>query len=137
MQSILELSALASLIFSSTVVQLGVSTVPILRPCDEPHCPCQSSEIHPMPRYRITITSKDREAMLDLVRQHKVQVLDHGTRFTESAGYSVDAIAEPADIQKLESAGYAVQRHEDVDVLGRARRREVGRGDRYKPPGPR
>ena len=90
-----------------------------------------------MPRYRITITSKDREEMLDLVRKHKVQVLDHGTRFTDSVGYSVDAIAEPADIQKLKSAGYAVQRHEDVDELGKARQKEVGTGDRYKPTGPR
>jgi hypothetical protein len=90
-----------------------------------------------MPRYRITITSKDREAMLDLVRKHKVQVFDHGIRHTESAGYSVDAIAEPADIQKLESLGYQVRRHEDVDKHGKARQQEVGRGDRYKQPSPR
>lgn len=32
-----------------------------------------------MPRYRITITSKDREAMLDLVRKYKIQVFDHGS----------------------------------------------------------
>jgi hypothetical protein len=85
-----------------------------------------------MPRYRITITSKDREAMLDLVRKHKIQVFDHGNRYSESAGYSVDAAAEPADIQKLENAGYHVRRHEDVDKLGKARQQEVGRGDRYK-----
>ena len=90
-----------------------------------------------MPRYRITITSKDREAMLDLVRKHEIQVFDHGTRFTEATGYSVDAIAEHADIQKLESAGYHVRRHEDVDELGKARQEQVGRGDRYKPPDPR
>ncbi len=89
-----------------------------------------------MPRYRITITSKDREAMLDLVRKHKIQVLDHSARSTESGGYSVDAILEPADIQKLEKAGYDVQRHEDVDKTGKARQKEVGRGDRYKQPGP-
>ena len=90
-----------------------------------------------MPRYRITITSRDREAMLDLVRKHKIQVLDHGAGSSEPGGYSVDAIAEPADIQRLESAGYHVRRHEDVDELGKARQREVGRGDRYRQPGPR
>lgn len=90
-----------------------------------------------MPRYRITITSKDRSAMLDLVRKHKIQVFDHGIRHTEAEGYSVDAIAEPADIQKLENAGYQVQRHEDVDEQGRARQQEVGRGDRYRQPRPR
>jgi len=90
-----------------------------------------------MPRYRITITGKDREAMLDLVRKHKLQVFDHGNRFTESAGYSVGAIAEPADIQELENAGYHVQQHEDVDELGKTRQKEVGIGDRYKKTGPR
>lgn len=89
-----------------------------------------------MPRYRITITSKNREAMLDLVRKHKIQVLDHGTRYADAAGYSVDAIAEPADIQKLESEGYTVHRHEDVDELGKVRQQEVGRGDRYKQSSP-
>jgi hypothetical protein len=90
-----------------------------------------------MPRYRITITGRDREAMLDLVRKHQIQVFDHGIRHTEAEGYSVDALAEPADIQKLENAGYEVRRHEDVDEQGRARQREVGRGDRYKQSPPR
>jgi hypothetical protein len=85
-----------------------------------------------MPRYRATISSKDREAMLDLVRQHKVQVDDHSTHTTESGDFSVDAILEAADIQKLQQAGYHVQRHEDVDEAGKARQNEVGRGDRYK-----
>jgi hypothetical protein len=85
-----------------------------------------------MPRYRVTITSRDRDAMLDLVRKHKIQVFDHGNRYSEATGYSVDAIAEPADIQKLQNAGYHIRRHEDVDKRGKARQREVGRGDRYK-----
>lgn len=85
-----------------------------------------------MPRYRITITSKDREAMLDLVRKHKIQVFDHGTRYSESAGYSVGAIVEPAVIEQLKNAGYLVEQHEDVDEHGKIRQQEVGRGDRYK-----
>jgi len=90
-----------------------------------------------MPRFHATISSRDREAMLDLVRKHKVQVDDHSNRITESGDYSVDAMLEPPDIQKLEQAGYHVQRHKDVDETGKARQREVGRGDRYKQPGPR
>jgi hypothetical protein len=90
-----------------------------------------------MPRYRITITGKDREAMLDLVRKHKIQVFDHGNRYSDSEGYSVDALAEPSDIQTLENAGYQIQRHEDVDEQGKARQQEVGEGDRYKQPRPR
>jgi hypothetical protein len=74
--------------------------------------------------------------MLDLVRKHLIEVEDHGSRSTES-GYTVDAIAEPSDIQKLEDAGYHVERHEDVDETGKERQGEIGRGDRYKQPGPR
>ncbi|KIP19660.1 peptidase M14 carboxypeptidase A domain protein [Burkholderia sp. MSHR3999] len=85
-----------------------------------------------MSRYRITITSKDREAILDLVRKHKIQVFDHGSRYSESTGYSIDALAEPVDIERLKQAGYQVEQHEDVDELGKERQKEVGQGDRYK-----
>ena len=87
-----------------------------------------------MPRYRITISGKDREAMLDLVRKHKLQVFDHGSRYSDSEGYSVGALAEPAEINALEKAGYQIRRHEDVDEQGKARQQEVGRGDRYREP---
>lgn len=90
-----------------------------------------------MARYRITISSKDREAMLDLIRKHQIQVYDHGIRYSEANGHSVDAAAEPADISRLKAAGYQVDQHEDIDEYGKARQAEVGRGDRYKPYGPR
>ena len=84
-----------------------------------------------MPRYRITIKSHDREAMLDLVRVRKVSVYDHGSTQSPSGEYSVDATADPAEIEELRGAGYHVDRHEDVDKRGRERQREVGQGDRY------
>jgi len=89
-----------------------------------------------MPRYRITITSKDREAMLDLIRKHRIQVFDHGSGSTAD-GYRVDAIAEPTDIENLKKAGYKIHKHEDVDELGKRRQQEVGCGDRYKSSDPR
>lgn len=85
-----------------------------------------------MPRYRITIKSNDREAMLDLVRVHKISVYDHGSKQSPSGEYSVDATADTAEIRELRGAGYHVDRHEDVDKVGRARQREVGKGDRYR-----
>jgi carboxypeptidase T len=87
-----------------------------------------------MSRHRIVITGKDREAMLDLVRKHKIGVLDHANRHAESTGYVIHAIAETAEIQELKKAGYEVQQLEDVDATGKARQQEVGRGDRYKRP---
>jgi hypothetical protein len=85
-----------------------------------------------MPRYRVTISSLDREAMLDLVRQHHISVLDHGIRTGTLGGYQVDAIVEDADIHVLKSHGYAIEQHEDVDEAGKDRQREVGEGDRYR-----
>ncbi len=70
--------------------------------------------------------------MLGLVRKHKIEVFDHGSQYSESEGFSVDAVATSADIQRLKSAGYRVHQHEDIDKVGKARQREVGRGDRYK-----
>jgi hypothetical protein len=90
-----------------------------------------------MARYRATIRTDDRQAMLDLVRTHKIQVFDHGNRYTPDEGYSVGAVLEPAEIRELERAGYRVERHEDVSKRGQARQKEVGRGDRYRDAGPR
>lgn len=67
--------------------------------------------------------------MLDLVRVHKINVSDHGVRHRQDTGHIVQAIAEPAEIKKLEALGYQVQKHEDVDVLGRERQKEVDRGN--------
>jgi hypothetical protein len=89
-----------------------------------------------VPRYRITIAGFNREAMLDLVRKHKIKVSDHGIHQNKERGYVVEAIAEPAEIEKLEALGYQVQTHEDVDARGRERQSEVGRGDRYTRPKP-
>ena len=85
-----------------------------------------------MPRYRITISSRSSEAMLDLVRKHRISVSDHGARRGGEAGYLVHAIATDEEIERLEKAGYAVEKHEDVDATGKARQKEVGQGDRYK-----
>lgn len=84
-----------------------------------------------MPRYRISISSQSGQAMTDLVRVHKIQVLDHGAR-REEAGFLVYAIVQEADIKRLQDAGYTVQQFEDVDETGKARQKEVGRGNRYK-----
>jgi len=84
-----------------------------------------------MSRYRITISSRDRDMMLDLVRRHKIQVFDHGIRRSREEDYVVDALVEEQDILALETKGYNVRRNENVDEAGKARQREVGRGNRY------
>jgi hypothetical protein len=84
-----------------------------------------------MARYRITISGSDREAMLDLVRKHHIDVSDHGGRAREAGGYSVDAVAEEPVIAMLASLGYRVDKHEDVDRAGRERQKQVGKGNRY------
>ncbi len=83
-----------------------------------------------MTRYRITISGSTKEAMADLVRKHKIQVFRNTVR-SKDTNYVVDAIAQPNEIQLLEAAGYHIQRHEDVDEVGKARQKEVGQGNRY------
>lgn len=84
-----------------------------------------------MARYRVTISSPDKEAILDLVRKYGVAVVDHGLRTPPGEPYTTDAIVDQSDIAELESKGYRIERHEDVDAAGRERQREVGRGNRY------
>ncbi|MFI5394244.1 MAG: hypothetical protein ACHQ9S_01815 [Candidatus Binatia bacterium] len=75
--------------------------------------------------------------MTDLVRKHNIRVLDHGARRGKGAGFVVDAIVEEPDVKRLRDAGYSVEQHEDVDKTGKARQKEVGRGNRYKKDQPR
>ena len=95
-----------------------------------------------MPRYRVTIFGRDYDAMADLVRKHKVDVLRHTVRQLDEGGYSVDALVDDTQIRSLETraveteAGeareYTIERHEDVDEAGKARQEEVGKGDDYE-----
>jgi hypothetical protein len=85
-----------------------------------------------MTRYRITISGPTKEAMADLVREHKIQVIGSTVRHIKDKGHVVDAIAPTHEIEMLEAAGYEIQRHEDVDEVGKARQKEVGKGNRYK-----
>jgi carboxypeptidase T len=89
-----------------------------------------------MPRYRVTIFGRDYDAMADLVREYKVDVLRQTVRELDEGGYSVDAIVDDTKIRTLETREYAVERHEDVDEVGRARQEEVSRGNDYEQPTP-
>jgi hypothetical protein len=84
-----------------------------------------------MPRYRVTISGQGYEAMADLQRVHEVTLLHRTSRHQGRQRYTVEAIADDGVIQKLVQAGYEVERHEDVDELGRQRQQEVGPGNRY------
>jgi hypothetical protein len=85
-----------------------------------------------MSRFRVTISGKSDESMADLVRKYKIHVFDHGIRYSKDTGYQVQAIAQQNEIQLLEANGYQIQRHEDVDKMGKVRQKEVGKGTRYK-----
>jgi hypothetical protein len=104
------------------------------------------SEIH-MPRYRVTIFGQDYDAMADLVRKHKIDVLQQTVRELDEGGYSVDAIVDEAQMralearaletgaveaEALETSGYTIERHEDVSEAGKARQEEVSEGDDYE-----
>jgi carboxypeptidase T len=100
-----------------------------------------------MPRYRVTIFGPDYDAMADLVRKQKIDVLRQTVRRLDEGGYSVDAIVDDVQMRSLESrvmeieageteAGetsrYTIERHEDVNEAGKARQEEVSKGDDYE-----
>jgi hypothetical protein len=95
-----------------------------------------------MPRYRVTIFGRDYNAMADLVRKHKVDVLQQTVRRLDEGGYSVDAIVDDVQMRALETrsletegletTGYTIERHEDVNEAGKARQEEVSKGDDYE-----
>jgi hypothetical protein len=80
--------------------------------------------------------------MADLVRKHKVDVLQQTVRHLDEGGYSVDAIVDDVQMRALETrsveteageaSAYTIERHEDVDEVGKARQEEVGKGDDYE-----
>jgi len=83
-------------------------------------------------RCRVAITDDSYERMIDLVRKHQVGVLDHGSRQQEDGRYRADAILTAQEIERLEAAGYAIERlDDDVHATGRERQREVGGDDEY------
>lgn len=84
-----------------------------------------------MPRYRITISGRDKAAMRDLPDKYRIAVFDHGIRYDPDTGYSVGAFAAPDQIELLRQSGYTVDQHEDADEAAAERHREVGRGNRY------
>ena len=83
-----------------------------------------------MPNYHVTIHGADREAMADLVRAHHVRV--YGQTLTDKdTGYQVSALADDETIKRLQSAGYRVEQHEDVDEAAKDSLRHVGQGNRF------
>lgn len=85
-----------------------------------------------MPRYRVAIYGESYPAMLELINKHKVNVLDHGSRKLNEHLYRAYAILDAIQIKRVETAGYKVERHEDVDETAKQRQGEVGTGDRYR-----
>jgi hypothetical protein len=83
-----------------------------------------------MPNYHITIHGADRDAMADLVRVHHVHVYRQ-TAADQGTGYRVSALADEATIKRLQSAGYRVDQHEDVDEAAKESLGQVGRGNRF------
>jgi murein tripeptide amidase MpaA len=84
-----------------------------------------------MPRYRITISASSKEAVADLIRKHRINVFDHGRQSSKDGPYIVDALADDAQMRMLETQGYKVECHEDVDEAGSHRQREVSQENRY------
>jgi hypothetical protein len=69
--------------------------------------------------------------MGDLLRRHRLDVVRHTVKREAGGGYSVQAVADDAQVAALERAGYTVKRVENVDEAGRARQAEAAGGGNY------
>jgi hypothetical protein len=86
-----------------------------------------------MPRFHVKIVGRDYNAMADLVRKYKVNVARHTVETLADGGYRIDAHATGAQIRRLETAGYQVDRYEDADKAGKARQAEIRTPGKKKP----
>jgi len=86
-----------------------------------------------MKRYLVTIFGKDFNSMADLVKKHKIDILRRTVKtLDEDGSCRVDAIMNSDQIQILESINYRIEIREDMEQTAKARRNEIGIGDRYK-----
>ena len=83
-----------------------------------------------MANYHITVHGADRQAMADLVRVHGVRVYPQ-TLQEGVDGDRVSAVADHDLIQRLRTAGYLVDEHEDVDEDARSSLDQIGSGNRF------
>lgn len=85
-----------------------------------------------MAAYHVTVVAKSPEDLAKLIRDHGIDVLPHRLpRGPEAREIEVQAVATTEQIKALTSAGYRVERHENVTKGRAARLAEVGRRNRY------
>jgi hypothetical protein len=90
-----------------------------------------------MPKLLITITERDRDAMMDLIRKHRIEIIRQTAHvLSGEQGYSVDAIVESDRFDELRDLGYQVEIKENIEEIGIARQSLVGKGDRFRDPTP-
>src|SRR5262245_66474822 len=78
-----------------------------------------------MARYRVTIVGRGYDAMADLVRRHRIAVVRQTARPLRAGRYRVQAFVTPEELRALRKAGYEVDRHEDVEAVGRQRQTQA------------
>ena len=81
-----------------------------------------------MARYRVAIYGQNYQSMLDLVNKLRINVLDHGSRKLNDRLYRAYAILDAQQVKQIETAGYRIERYEDVDEIAKLRQEEVGKG---------
>jgi len=84
-----------------------------------------------MANYHITVRGADRQAMADLVRVHGLRVYPQTLR-QGTDGDRVSAVANEEMIERLRTAGYVVEEHEDVDEEAKSSLDQIGKGNRFR-----
>lgn len=79
----------------------------------------------------ILITARDAEAMRALLREHPLDVACGGPQRRADGTIAVEAYVPEDETDRLQKRGVEIQVLDDATATGRARQKEVGKGNRF------
>ena len=85
-----------------------------------------------MAKHIITLAETSRSTLTRALRENKIQILDHGQRWTAEGGYTVDAVVGDEELRGLEAAGCKILKRFDLGVTDKDRWGDVGQGNRFE-----
>jgi hypothetical protein len=81
--------------------------------------------------FRVVLFTRDREALARLLREQPLDV-DHVHYDEVKKGIEADFYLNEDQIAGLKKAGWTLDVHENMSEIGRARQKEVAKGDRFR-----
>jgi hypothetical protein len=81
---------------------------------------------------RIALRAPDRETLAKLVKEHRLDIGGGGPRRLPDGVVTMDAYVPQELLEKLKKSKATFEIIEDLTEVGKQRRKEVGKGDRFE-----